>query len=113
MYQAPEHEHAAVPGLEMDFASNARTFENFELFVNAVQVQGQLRLECQYNQALFDTATVRHWLGYWRPMLEAMVDDDAQALGRLPLLAELERRLVLAKFNNTQDTTPRSRHTTH
>src|SRR3546814_8567107 len=68
--QALDNEHAAFPGLEMDFASNARTFENFELFVNAVQVQGQLRLECQYNPDLFDTATVRHWLGYWRTLLD-------------------------------------------
>src|SRR3546814_13799829 len=93
----------------MDVAINALTFENFELFVNAVQVQGQLRLECQYNQDLFDTATVRHWLGYWRTMLEAMVDDDAQAIGRLPLLAETERRLVLEKFNDTQADYPRDR----
>src|SRR3546814_16672203 len=40
-------------------------------------------------------------------MLEAMVDDDAQALGRLPLLAETERRLVLEKFNDTQVDYPR------
>src|SRR3546814_709943 len=105
--QALDNEHAAFPGLEMDFASNARTFENFEVFVNAVVVQGQLRLGCQYNHDLFDTATVRHWLGYWRTMLESMVDDDAQALGRLPLLAETERRLVLEKFNDTQVDYPR------
>src|SRR3546814_17304399 len=85
--QALDNEHAAFPGLEMDFASNARTFENFELFVNPVQVQGQLRLACQYNQDLFDTATVRHWLGSWRPMSQADVTDDALALGSLPPLA--------------------------
>src|SRR3546814_20456968 len=90
--QALDNEHAAFPGLEMDFASNARTFENFELFVNAVQVQGHLRLECQYNQDLFDTATVRHWLGNWRTMIEAMVDDEAQELGPMPLRAEPERQ---------------------
>src|SRR3546814_1890502 len=36
-----------------------------------------------------------------------MVDDDAQALGRLPLLAETERRLVLEKFNDTHVDYPR------
>src|SRR3546814_9254676 len=34
--QALDNDHAAFPGLEMDFASHARTFANFELFVNAV-----------------------------------------------------------------------------
>src|SRR3546814_3462671 len=33
--------------------------------------------------------------------------DEAQALGRLPLLAETERRLVLEKFNDTQVDYPR------
>jgi len=107
--QALDHEHAAFPGLEMDFASNARTFENFELFVNAVQEQGALRLECQYNTDLFDTTTIRHWMGYWRTMLEAMVADDGAALGSLPLLAETERRLLLEKFNDTQIDYPRDR----
>src|SRR3546814_7202678 len=41
--QALANAHAAFPGLEMDLASNARAFETFELFVNAVQVPGQLR----------------------------------------------------------------------
>ncbi len=107
--QALDHEHGAFPGLEMAFASNARAFENFELFVNAVQEQGALRLECQYNRGLYDTATVRRWLGYWRTLLEAMVADDGQALGRLPLLAETERRLVLEKFNDTHVDYPRER----
>lgn len=105
--QALDREHAAFPGLEMEFASNARTFENFELFINAVQVGDGLRLECQYSRDLFDTATIRHWMGYWRTMLEAMVEDDSQALGRLPLLAETERRLLLEKFNDTQVDYPR------
>lgn len=105
--QALDNEHASFPGLEMDFATNARTFENFELFVNAVQVQGQLRLECQYNRDLFDASTIRHWLGHWRTMLEAMVEDDGQALGQVPMLAETERRLVLEKFNDTEVGYPR------
>ncbi len=99
--QALDHESAALPGLELDFATNPRSHENFELFINAVQAHGELRLECQYNTALFDTTTIKRWLGYWRTMLEAMVADDAQALGTLPLLAETERRQVLEKFNDT------------
>ena len=107
--QALDHEHAAFPGIDMEFASNARAFENFELFVNAVQEQGGLRLECQYNTDLFDSSSIRRWMGHWRTMLEAMVADDGLALGGLPLLAETERRLLLEKFNDTAVDYPRDR----
>lgn len=99
--QALEQQRHALPGLDLDFDTNPRSHENFELFVNAVQVEGGMRLECQYNTALFDGSTIRRWLGYWRTMLEAMVQDETQSFARLPLLAETERRQVLVKWNDT------------
>ncbi|MFT3756188.1 MAG: amino acid adenylation domain-containing protein [Pseudoxanthomonas sp.] len=102
--QTMDQEHAAFPGMQMDFASNPRAFENFELFVNAVQEHGGLRLECQFNTGLFDAGSIRRWMGYWRTMLQALVVDGGEtiALGRLPLLAEIERRQVLEKWNDTR-----------
>ena len=38
--------------------SNARTYENFELFINATELNGQLTLDCQYNTNLFDRETI-------------------------------------------------------
>ena len=100
--QALEQQHHALPGLDMEFGTNPRSHENFELFINAVQLQHGIRLECQYNSALFDGSTIRRWLGHWRTMLEAMVADPAQALGRLPLLSQTERWQLLEKWNDTQ-----------
>ncbi|WP_114238540.1 non-ribosomal peptide synthetase [Dyella sp. C9] len=72
------------PGLEFEFAGNPRAFENFELFVNAVQDHGSLRLECQYNSELFDAATIRAWLEAYATLLRhaARTPEAAgQALG--------------------------------
>src|SRR3712207_8248848 len=39
-----------------------RSYETFELFVNAVDAGAAgMRLECQYNADLFDAATVARW----------------------------------------------------
>lgn len=100
--QALEQQRHALPGLELDFATNPRSHENFELFVNAVQTETGLRLECQYNTALFDASTIRRWCGYWRTMLESMVAEPDRAFGRLPLLSETERWQVLEKWNDTE-----------
>lgn len=76
--QALDQESTVFPGLRLDFASNPRSFENFELFINAVQVQGALRLECQYNRDLFDASSVCRWLGAYEQLLRAAsVQPDA------------------------------------
>ncbi|MBN8727811.1 MAG: amino acid adenylation domain-containing protein [Xanthomonadales bacterium] len=78
-------------GLGFEFAGVPRRFENFELFVNAVQVQGALRLECQYNTDLFDAATIARWLDAYATLLDAAVADPAQETGALALLSPRER----------------------
>ncbi|QOW18806.1 amino acid adenylation domain-containing protein [Lysobacter ciconiae] len=100
--QALGLEGDTLPGLSLDFSTNARTFENFELFVNAVQVRGELRLECQFNRDLFNASTIHHWMGYLRTLLQAMVGDGEQALGRLPLLDQAQRQQVLQRWNDTR-----------
>lgn len=107
--QALDSESQAFPGLELKFFDNPRSHDTFELFINAAQVHGALRLECQYNRDLFDEATVRRWLDHWQTMLEAVVADDELALGRTPLLAGAGRERVLEKFNDTRVDYPHER----
>lgn len=71
-------------------ASVARSYENFEVFVNAVQLDGGLVLECQYNSDLFDAATITRWLGAYACLLESAVQDARQAVGALSWLTRDE-----------------------
>jgi amino acid adenylation domain-containing protein len=84
--QALDHQSSAFPGLAMEFDSNPRSFEAFELFVNAVQTKGQLRLECQYNSDLFDASTVRRWLRAYETLLRAAVERETAVFASLPLV---------------------------
>ena len=94
--QALDQQATAFPGLAMSFASTPRSFENFELFINAVQEHGQLRLECQYNRDLFDQATVARWLEAYETLLRAAAARPDALLGELPLVDEAGRRALLA-----------------
>src|SRR5690606_32459714 len=94
--QALDHESVAFPGLVLEFSSNPRSYENFELFINAVEAHGELRLECQYNRDLFDVQTVRRWLAAYETLLAALARNPGQALGALPLVAEAELRELRA-----------------
>ena len=84
--QALESETTAFPGLELEFSDNPRSFDTFELFVNAAQVHGTLRLECQYNRDLFDEATVRRWLAAYESLLRAATLGVETSVAGLPLV---------------------------
>lgn len=76
-------------GLAIEYETNPRTFETFELFVNAVRIDGALRLQCQYNRALFDGATIRQWLRAFDTLLRAAVERTEAQFGSLPLVDEV------------------------
>ncbi|MBV8368734.1 MAG: amino acid adenylation domain-containing protein [Candidatus Eremiobacteraeota bacterium] len=59
-----------------------------------------------YATALFDRETVVRYGEYFRRLLVAMTAGDAQAIGRLPLLAASERRRALVDWNATARTYP-------
>lgn len=90
--QALDESQVTFPDLHFDFSANPRAFENFELFVNAVQVDGGVRLECQYNSDLFRGDTVHGWLDAYATLLQNAVADPETATRALGLLSETARR---------------------
>jgi amino acid adenylation domain-containing protein len=87
-------------GLKVQLFSNPRSYENFELFVNATELAGQLTLECQYNTNLFDAETIRCRMAEFETLLEGIVADPNRLISTLPLLPTSEQQL-LAKWNET------------
>ncbi|MGF2034139.1 MAG: non-ribosomal peptide synthetase [Nostoc sp. CmiVER01] len=92
-------------GLEVEFFSNPRAFENFELFINATELRGQLTLECQYNTNLFDADTIRRRMAEFETLLAGIVANPNQIIAKLPILPTTEQQL-LAAWNNTQTAYP-------
>jgi amino acid adenylation domain-containing protein len=86
--------------LSVRVVSNPRRYENFELFLNVAQGPDGLRLECQYNTALFDATTIRRWLALYRAALERCTVDPAipVADALAPTAAE---RALFEQFNAT------------
>jgi amino acid adenylation domain-containing protein len=82
----------AFAGLQAQFRSNPRAFENFDLSVNVVQEHGGLRGEWQYGSELFEGRTVRGWLESYAAILRHACADPASAIGRLELVSDADRR---------------------
>jgi len=94
--QAMDQESTGFHGLGMRLITNPRSYENFELFVNAVQVQGGMRLECQYNTDLFDNATIQRWLGAYETLLREAVARPDLPFGRLSVVSDGARKELLS-----------------
>ncbi|GAB2579028.1 amino acid adenylation domain-containing protein [Dyella jejuensis] len=92
--QALDERTVSFPGLHFEFSANARAFENFELFVNAVQVGDCLRLECQYNSDLFRGETIRRWLDAYETLLRNAAATPTIAVQALGLLSEAAQREI-------------------
>ena len=92
-------------GLTVELSSNPRAYENFELFVNATELDGKLTLECQYNTHLFDAATIRRRMAELETLLAGIVANPSQSIRVLPLLPESERQ-ILADWNQTTTVYP-------
>jgi amino acid adenylation domain-containing protein len=96
------------PGLEIEIDPNAKAFVNHDLFLNVIESDEGLTLDCDYNTQLFDAATIERWLGHYTTLLEGFAGDANQLVSRLPLLSETEHR-QLTEWNDTQSDYPRDR----
>ncbi len=80
--------------LEVEVSSNPRSFENFEMFINATVINQKIILECQYNTNLFDAQTIRNRLAEFETLLTGIVDHPDLKISQLPLLTESEKQLL-------------------
>ncbi len=99
--QALDPKQLRFERLDATLASNPRSFENFEIFINATEAQGQLTLECQYNTNLFQRDTIQRRLAELETLLRGIVQDPQQEIAHLPVLPEAEQ-VLLREWNQTQ-----------
>jgi amino acid adenylation domain-containing protein len=94
-------------GLRAEVDPNPKAFVNFDLFLNIVESPDGLTLDCDYNTALYDEATVDRWLRHYETVLLAVSVDAEQPIRSLPLLTETEKRQILVEWNATEMDYPR------
>jgi len=76
--------------LAVSFGSNPRRFENFDVFVNAVELDGGVTLEIQYNTDLYEGATVRRWAAALETLLAGAAEAPETPVWKLPVLPASE-----------------------
>jgi len=93
--------------LQVEVDPNGKSAVNFDIFLNIVESDKGLTIDCDYNSDLFDRETIARWIGHFQTVLKAMAANPSQALDHLPLLNDSEREQILVTWNNTSCEYPR------
>ncbi|HNF33035.1 MAG TPA: condensation domain-containing protein, partial [Bacteroidia bacterium] len=95
-------------GLNYEYTSNARKFENFELFVNATGMGDKLIIECTYNTDLFEDEMMQLRMQEFVVLLNGLVEYADSPIKNLPLLTDDEKRKLFIKWPVVKENNLRS-----
>ncbi len=88
-------------GLATEVHANPKRFVNTDLFLNIVETDDDLLMNCDYNTDLIDSETLKRWLASYATILRGIAADAGREVEDLEVLDESERRLVLDEWNRT------------
>ena len=87
--------------LDVQYRSNPRRYETFDLFLNVAEAAGRVVVECQYNTDLFDRETIGNYLASLETLLSGAVENPERAMGDLPLVSGKQWESMVA-WNRTE-----------
>lgn len=100
-YQNAPREDPRLSGLQASaYEIEART-SMFDLTLFVWERPEGLRLTAEYNTDLFDRASMQRLLGHLEVLLQGVIRNPDEAVTRLPLLSDAERRTVVSEWNST------------
>ncbi len=97
-----------IDGLDITVAPNQKTAVNFDLFVNMIESSDGLRIDVDYNTALYDADTVARWIGHLETLLQAIAKDAEMPVEALPLMAVPEALSLEQTHNSTEAQFPKA-----
>ncbi len=79
-----------LPGLVMTPVEFDQGTSRFDLTIEAVELDGALRLDVEYSTELFEESTIARMVEHYERLLEGMAADSARRVSQLPMLSESE-----------------------
>ncbi len=89
-------------GLQADMLDTPHAVSKFDLSLSLAEEGEAIVGSLEYATALFDTATVERYAGYFVAALQGMVADPARPVSALPLIGAEERQRLILDWNETE-----------
>lgn len=93
--------------LSVEVGSVGRVYEHLDLFLNFVEVDAELELQCTFNTTLFDRTTVQRRMEEYLQLLAAASDQPETALSAVEIVRPGDRPLLLSDWNGVEVEYPR------
>lgn len=78
-----------------------RHYETFDMFINVKPVGDNCDFELIYNTDLFSSQTIRNRLAEFKTLLQSIVTEPTEPIGKLSILPNSEKHTLLNEWNNT------------
>lgn len=95
--------------LSLSFYELYSNFDRFDLKLSCIQKEETILAEFHYDAAAFEESAVSRLAGNFLTLLGSAVAHPHRSLGRLEILSDDERRLLLVEWNATQTPYPSER----
>ena len=79
-------------GFSVEYQANAKAFESFEWYLNAIEDGDVLHFHCHYDTGLFDEAAMEEWLAVLNAILTDMAEDPSREALALASLKRTDTR---------------------
>jgi amino acid adenylation domain-containing protein len=86
-------------GCTLEFSTNPRHYENFEIFINAAGQGNKLILECTHNTDLFDSALMQLRMEGFIVFLQSALIRPDVPVADLDILTSIEKDLIFNRYN--------------
>ncbi|QHD06684.1 non-ribosomal peptide synthase/polyketide synthase [Pseudomonas sp. R76] len=98
-----------LSGLQVEVLSWDEGVAQFDLALDVEESREALHASLSYATDLFAPGTIERMAGHWQNLLQAMVDDQQQAIGQLNLLNPDEQQHILQLWDCTESGFPATR----
>ncbi len=98
-----------LPGLTLSPLAQTQVQAKFDLMLNAVELEGGLAFEWEFNTDLFERSTIERMAGHFVSLLDNMLASPAKNVYAIEFLNERERHQTLQEWNDTQADYPQER----
>ena len=95
-------------GYAVEYDLNPKSFESFEFYLNAVEIQDHLELRCHYDLKLFEDVTIREWLATLGSIFRDLASDPSREVVELARLKLPAAASPATEVFYTQSSTPKA-----
>jgi tyrocidine synthetase-3 len=98
-FQDVETPGLGIPGFTIKRCDFEAGTAKFDLSLIGFETGGELYFELEYSTTLFENRTLERFIGSFKSVLSGITRDPAIKIGQIDIIAEEEKRLILAEFS--------------